>query len=313
MTSLSVRIESRRAVSEVVEEFILRASDDTPLPEWAPGAHIDVHLPTGTTRQFSLTGDPRATATYRIAVLREEDGRGGSAWLHTHASPGTELAISPPRNNFPLQPAPAYLLIAGGVGITPLLPMARELTAMGAAWRMAYLGRSKKTMAFLDELASYGESVSVLPADENVRYDVSTLAELQDTAVYACGPDRLLAALEAAQTTLGAGSKMHLERFSPLDRGPVDAAEAAFEVQLETSGLTVRVSPDQTVLSAVEEAGITPPYSCREGTCGSCETRVIAGVVEHRDSILDADEQAANDVMMICVSRSKSEKLVLEL
>lgn len=311
---LRVRVQSKTPVSLTVMEFVLEPVDMDELPAWTPGAHIGVRLPDGTDRQFSLSGDPADRSVYRIAVLLERDGRGGSIWLHDEIDVGSELEILSPRNNFSLQPAESYQLVAGGIGITPLLPMILQLQADGAQWHLTYLGRSKSTMAFIDELEAYGERVTFVPTDETERWDVAArVSEMQDCAIYACGPERLLKALETAHDNNSASTQLHVERFTPRLRDVAENDGPAFDVELAQSGMTVPVPSGKSVLIALEEAGVAPPYSCREGTCGTCESLVISGMVDHRDSILDEEEQAANDVMMICVSRSKSSRIVLDL
>jgi ferredoxin-NADP reductase len=274
---------------------------------------VDVLLPGGLTRQYSLCGDRWDPFSYRIGVLRELAGRGGSAFIHDKLAVGTAVPIGGPRNNFALVPSPKYLFIAGGIGITPLLPMLAQAEMLDADWQLLYGGRTRTSMAFLDALEPYGEKVSVVPQDEHGLLDLAAWlpAARSDTKVYCCGPGPLLDAVERQCANWRTGL-LRTERFVPKEHsGPV--RDDPFEVELCRSGLSVTVTPAKTVLQAVNEVGVNVLSSCRQGTCGTCETAVIAGEPEHRDSILDDDEHRAGDCMFICVSRSCSDRLVLDL
>ncbi len=218
-----------------------------------------------------------------------------------------------PRNNFPLVPSAEYLFVAGGIGITPILPMVHQAEMLGADWRLLYGGRRRDSMAFLDELSQYGDRVDVRPQDESGLLPLATLlgTPQPETLIYCCGPEPLLAAVEQRCAGWPRGS-LHVERFAPRPQGEPARAEA-FEVVLEQSGLTLTVPPDRSILSVVEEAGIGVLSSCAEGTCGTCETGVLGGVPDHRDSVLSEDERQAGDCMMICVSRARGDRLVLDL
>src|SRR5690606_3309458 len=289
----------------------LRAADGGELPGWAPGSHIDLVLPNNVMRQYSLCGDPRDTSTYRIGVLLERDGRGGSVYVHDELREGDRVEIRGPRNHFELEPAQRYRFVAGGVGITPILPMVADAHRRGADWELLYLARSEEEVAFRTELEQY-------PA-ERVRIQVTTggrptLDEIvgePGSAVYACGPARLLDALEEHAATREPGS-LHVERFEP-DLEQLAAPTEGFQVVLTESALTLDVAPDRSILDVVEEAGIAWPYSCREGTCGTCETRIVAGAADHRDAILSPAEKDSNEYMMICVSRAAGPRLELEI
>jgi ferredoxin-NADP reductase len=250
---------------------------------------------------------------WRVGVLREPESRGTSSHVHDRLQPGDVVRVRGPRNNFPLVDSPRYLFVAGGIGITPILPMIRAAEAAGADWRLVYGGRRRASMAFLDELGRYGDRVTVCPQDEVGLLDLAALlgTPQEGTRVYCCGPEPLLAAVEQRCASWPAGS-LHVERFSarPLTE-PVRSE--AFEVVLERSELTLTVPPDRSILSVVEEAGAGVLSSCAEGTCGTCETAVLEGVPDHRDSVLSAEERAANRCMMICVSRSSGPRLVLDL
>ncbi|WP_340375226.1 PDR/VanB family oxidoreductase [Streptomyces sp. SS7] len=305
-----------RAADDVVS-LTLRRPDGGPLPAWTPGAHVDLFLYDGEggelIRQYSLCGHPAERDAWRIAVLREPDGRGGSAYVHDHLHEGTEVRVRGPRNNFPLRPAERHLFIAGGVGITPVLPMVEAAEAAGADWRLLYGGRTRTSMAFLDRLAPYGHRVLVRPQDEYGLLDLATFlgAPREGTLVHACGPEPLLRAVQERCAAWPPGT-LGVERFAPVrtaETGPADA----FELELARSGLTLTVAPGRSVLETLEEAGVAVDFSCREGTCGTCETDVLDGRPDHRDALLSEDERAAGDTMLICVSRSCGPRLVLDL
>nr|WP_051971264.1 PDR/VanB family oxidoreductase [Kitasatospora azatica] len=307
-------------LADGVRGLTLRSVDGSPLPRWEPGAHVDLLLePDGQAqpamvRQYSLCGDPADRDRWRIAVLREPAGRGGSAYLHERVAPGTSVRVRGPRNHFALVDSPRYLFIAGGIGITPILPMLAAAEAAGAQWRLLYGGRRLDSMAFLDELAGHGSKVDVCPEDEHGLLDLGSFLRppRPGTAVYCCGPEPLLAAVQERCSDWPAGS-LHLERFHAVAADPAAPSAGEFEVELRQSGLTVQVKADRSVLESIEDAGVYGIYSCREGTCGSCETPVLEGTPDHRDSLLTDEERSAGDTMMICVSRSRTPRLVLDL
>jgi ferredoxin-NADP reductase len=304
---LDVVVARRAPLAAGVVGLTLRRPDGAPMPAWTPGAHVDLLLGNGMTRQFSLCGDPADRATLRVAVLREPGGRGGSAYVHDQVAEGTPLRIRGPRNHFPLVPASRHLFVAGGIGITPILPM----LAAAADWRLLYGGRTRAGMAFRDELAGYGDRVELRPQDEYGLLDVTGLLARPDdaTAIYCCGPEPLLSAVAAASAHWTPGA-LHVERFTPV----ADTGDARpIEVELARSGRTVLVPAGCSILAAVEAAGVTVLSSCREGTCGTCETDVLDGVPDHRDSLLTDAERAAGDTMLICVSRAVGARLVLDL
>ncbi|MFM9367848.1 PDR/VanB family oxidoreductase [Streptomyces sp. Da 82-17] len=284
--------------------------DGKPLPAWTPGAHIDVHVG-GQIRQYSLCGDPAACGSYRIGVLDEPSSRGGSRHVHTKLRPGQTVTVSEPRNHFALEDATGYVFVAGGIGVTPILAMAREAARRGAEWRMVYGGRSRASMAFTDELTALGGDLTLVPQDELGHIDLAAaLAELPEgTLVYCCGPEPLLAAVEAACPA----GVLRLERFAaPAVERSGDDGE--FEVECRTSGLTLTVGADTSILEAAEQAGLSVSSSCRDGICGSCETRILDGTPDHRDFLLSEAEHAANASMMICVSRcAAGSRLALDL
>lgn len=311
---LLLRVDRRRTGAEGVVVLDLRAADGSELPAWSAGAHIDLRLPGELTRQYSLCGDPAERDVWRIAVLREPESRGGSAHVHDSLVAGAEVDVRGPRNHFPLVPSPRYVFIAGGIGITPMLPMIDAAAAAGASWELHYGGRSRRSMAFLESLEeATGQQVTLHPQDEVGLIDLERLlgTPRADTLVYCCGPEPLLLAVE--QRCAGwPGGSLHVERFAPREVGEPVLSDA-FEVELATSGLSLTVPPGKSVLQVVEEAGVAVLSSCTEGTCGTCETTVLSGEVDHRDSLLTPAEQAANDTMFICVSRAACPKLVLEL
>jgi ferredoxin-NADP reductase len=311
---LTLRVDRRTTGAEGVVVLDLRDPDGAELPAWAAGAHIDLRLPGGLTRQYSLCGDPADRSLWRIAVLREPESRGGSAHVHDALVEGAVVEVRGPRNHFPLVPASRYLFVAGGIGITPILPMIDAADAAGAEWELHYGGRSRRSMAFLEALEeATGQRVTLHPQDEVGLIDLEALlgTPRPDTLVYCCGPEPLLLAVEQRCAGWPQGS-LHLERFAPKDVGEPVMTDA-FDVELALSGLSLTVPPEKSVLQVVEEAGIHVLSSCTEGTCGTCETTVLSGEVDHRDSLLTPAEQAANDTMFICVSRAACPKLVLEL
>ena len=314
-TAELVVVEREVAADDVVS-LVLADPGGGELPAWTPGAHVDLLLPTtggGLTRQYSLSGPPADRHRWRVGVLVERAGRGGSAHVHDSLAVGASVQVRGPRNHFPLVAADRYLFLAGGIGITPLLPMAAAAQASGADWAMAYGGRSRASMAFVDELAAYGDRVQLWPQDERGLLDLDALlGEPQPgTAVYTCGPEGLLSAVEQRCAGWPAGA-LHVERFAAK---PVDtpASVAAIEVVCSRSGVTVSVPPDRSILETVEEAGVGVLSSCLEGVCGTCEAAVLEGVPDHRDSLLSEQERAAGDYMMICVSRALTDRLVLDL
>ena len=306
-------VTGKRAAADGVVELVLAHPDGKRLPDWAPGAHVDLMLPNGSTRQYSLCGSRWDAFRYRVGVLREPAGRGGSAFVHDRLRVGDTVGVGGPRNNFALVPSARYLFIAGGIGITPLLPMVHQADLLGADWDLVYGGRRRSSMAFLDELAGYGDRVHVHPEDEDGLLDLPAwLGEARpDTAVYCCGPGPLLDAVERACRGWPPYA-LRTERFVAKEqRAPV--RDTPFEVRLARSGTAVTVTPEVTVLDAVRAAGAQVLSSCQQGTCGTCETDVVQGVPDHRDSILGDAERAAGDCMFICVSRSCSDRLVLDL
>lgn len=296
-----------------VAVLTLAQPDRGQLPVWAPGAHVDVAVPGVGTRQYSLCGDPADRTRWRIAVLRETDGRGGSRTLHDEVRPGSTLQVGGVRNNFPLVEAERHILLAGGIGITPLLPMAAHLEATGANWTLHYGGRQRSAMVFLDELPSSARCAVYTEDTDGLLPLVDILAQPRpNTAVYCCGPEGLLAAVETACATWPPGT-VHVERFHPAPADPALVRSRAFDVVLARTGQTVPIPAGGSIIDELARAGVDIVSSCREGTCGSCETVVLDGDPCHRDSVLSDAERTSGNTMMPCVSTAASDTLVLDL
>lgn len=297
---------------------LVPAAPGEPLPAFTAGAHIDLHLPGGPVRSYSLLNDPTERHRLCVAVHRDPASRGGSRQVHEQLRPGQLLTVSPPRNHFPLdEGAPLSVLIAGGIGITPLLCMVRRLTALGRPWVLHHAARTRAHAAFCDELQALaaqggGTLHRVFDQEPGGRMiDIAALvADLPDGAhVYCCGPAGMLAAFERATAGLPP-ERVHLEYFAAKD---APAASGGFSVKLRRDGRTVPVPPGQSILDALSAIGAEPPWSCREGVCGTCEVRVLEGVPDHHDMVLSPAQREANDRMMVCCSGAKSPLLVLDL
>jgi len=312
-----VVVDRVTAVADGIVKLRLVSPDGKPLPRWTAGSHIDVECGTpALSRQYSLCGDPDDAGALEIAVLHEPGGRGGSAWVHANVRAGDRLRIRGPRNHFRLDESlKKAIFIAGGIGITPLSAMARRAKALGVDYELHYSGRSRTTMAFLDELAAlHGERLHVYAQDEGRRNDLAALLRqpLPGAQVYACGPLRMLEALESCCAAWPEGA-LRVEHFESTLATLDPSKEHAFEVELKDSGIVVTVPPDQTLLSALRAANVDVQSDCEEGLCGSCEVRVLAGRVDHRDVVLTRSERDANARMMACCSRACDGRLVLEL
>lgn len=305
-------VAAKNVVAEglVALEFV--RPDGGRLPDWTPGAHIDVVLGDGIVRQYSLCGDPFDSRRYRVAVLREQSSRGGSHYIHDSLEVNDRVGFGGPRNNFALVPAPRYSFIAGGVGITPVLPMLHMADQIGAEWRLLYLGRSRRSMAFLDDFSGE-ERIDIHAADESGRADLAAwIREADpDSKIYVCGPPRLLDAVEQTTRDRRPGW-VRMERFTAREQ-EAPARTTAFDVELRASGLVVTVPPEATIVDSVRAAGVTMLTSCSKGVCGTCEATVISGEPDHRDSLLTDAEREINDCMFPCVSRSRSDRLVLDI
>lgn len=314
-TELMVRQRSTPVEGVVVLELADALGQD--LPRWEPGAHIDLLLSDGLTRQYSLCGDPSDSSTWRIGVLLDPSSRGGSQYVHDKLIEGAAVRVRGPRNHFPLVDAPRYRFIAGGIGITPIAAMLEAADRSGHEWTLLYGGRTRASMAFADELAErYPDRVTVWPQDERGLLDLPGLLNEPDenTLVYCCGPEALLNAVEQHCLAWPVGA-LHLERFAAKTPTADETAGALdrFDVVCQRSGTTFEVTPDQSILDVLEENEVPIMASCYEGVCGTCEVRVLGGTPDHRDSMLSDAEKEAGEVMLVCVSRSRSEKLVLDL
>jgi ferredoxin-NADP reductase len=312
---LAVEIVEVSAEADEILSIKCVREDGAPLPSWSPGAHVDVILPSGRVRQYSLCGDPGDSRSYRFAVLRQPAGRGGSVELHGLARTGTQLSIRAPRNNFPLMDASHYLFLAGGIGVTPLLPMVREAERRGRSWTFLYGARTQRALAFSVELARHRNGVLDLVAeDERGRPALeAALANVAATTlIYACGPSAMLMAIESEARRLGLTERLHVERFSAPREDGQQQTDTAFDVVLLRSGRKIHVPAGRTLGSMLQECGADVSFSCEEGLCGTCETRVVAGIPDHRDSVLSPSEHAANSTMMVCVGRALSPRLVLD-
>ncbi|MFE1023600.1 PDR/VanB family oxidoreductase [Streptomyces sp. NPDC058818] len=308
--SLTLLVTAHERMADGVVRIRLEGHD---LPRWEPGAHLDLVLPSGLVRQYSLCGDPEDTSSYTVATRLVEDGRGGSREVHEQVQEGVELEVRGPRNRFPLVEAPAYAFVAGGIGITPVLPMLRALPE-GAEWRLLYGGRTRASMPFLEEIEKLAPDrersrgrVTVVAEDEDGRPGLDDfLADLPEgTAVYCCGPEGLMAAVEER---LPEGTALHLERFAPRTTA---GGDGEFEVELHRSGRTLTVDGDTSVLAAVRAELPNTPYSCEQGWCGTCQQKVLEGEIDHRDELLTDSERG--DSMLICVSRARGTRLVLDM
>jgi ferredoxin-NADP reductase len=314
-TELIVRRRSAPAEGVVVLDLAHPQGDE--LPRWEPGAHIDLLLSDSMTRQYSLCGDHGDPSVWRVGVLLDPDSRGGSRYVHENLEKGAKVRVRGPRNHFPLVDAPHYRFIAGGIGITPIFAMLEEVQREGGDWTLLYGGRTRASMAFVDELGErYPDRVTVWPQDERGFLDLESLLKdpVDDTLVYCCGPEGLLTAVEQQCAHWPAGA-LHIERFAAKAPTAEEAAEALgrFEVVCHRTGVTLEITSDMSILETLEEAEVPIMGSCYEGVCGTCEARVLEGTPDHRDSVLSQAEKDAGEVMLVCVSRSRTERLVLDL
>jgi len=315
--SANLVVRRRTTAAKGVVTLDLGEPEGTDLPGWEPGAHVDLMLADGLVRQYSLCGDPGEPDVWRVGVLLDPNSRGGSRYVHGNLVEGASVRVRGPRNHFSLVDSPRYRFIAGGIGITPIMPMVDAADRAGTDWTLLYLGRSHKTMAFAEELSNRYESrVTLWPRDERETFKLeSMLKEPEDDAlVYCCGPEQLLAGVEQNCAHWPEGS-LHIERFAAKSVSAEATTEAleTFEVVCHRSGITVDVSADLSILEALEDADVPVLGSCYEGVCGTCEAKVLEGAPAHRDSVLTEAEQASGTVMMTCVSRSRTERIVLDL
>ena len=318
MSTLQVRVARKTCEAEAICSYELVALDGAPLPPFEAGAHIDVHLDGELVRQYSLCNAPGETSRYLIAVLRDASSRGGSRAMHERVDTGSLLHISEPRNHFPLVEAGRTLLLAGGIGVTPLLAMAEALASKGADFEMHYCARAPERAAFRDCLVAARFTGRVHfhydSGDAAQKLDLDRLlaAPAPDTHLYVCGPQGFIdRVLDSARTLGWPAAQLHVEYFgaAAADSG----GDRPFDVKLASSGKVLTVPAGQTVIQVLAGQGVQIPYSCEQGVCGTCLTRVLEGVPEHRDLYLSEEEQAANDQFTPCCSRSRTALLVLDL
>jgi ferredoxin-NADP reductase len=303
--------------AEDVLSVVLISADGSDLPDFECGAHIDLIMRPDLVRQFSLCGPQSNRREWTIAVLLEPVSRGGSKYVHEILRPGMTVSAAGPRSNFKLIDAEHYLFIAGGIGITPLIPMIHQVSAKEKDWQLLYGGRRRSSMAFVKELHELGPVVTITPEDEFGLLDLKGSIESlsSDAEVYCCGPEGLIAAVEATCSALGRPAP-RVERFGARPSiSSEDATEAnhEFDVVLSESGQRLTVPVDKTIIQVLKDADYFVLTSCEEGYCGTCETEVLSGIPDHRDEYLDDEERASNQRMMICVGRSKSPELILKL
>ena len=308
-----VRVAAIRRPAIDILCFDLKAADHRPLAAFTPGAHIDVHAPNGKIRQYSLCGDARNSSRYTIAVKREASGSGGSRSMHDNVDEGSALGIVGPRNHFPLAAGAVHsLFIAGGIGITPIYAMIQSLVAEGRSWELHYCARSEAHAPFYPELRALdGERVRSWFSEQPLLDVKALLGEARDdTHVYCCGPVGLMSAVKDASAHWPS-EHVHFEWFSAPEQAHLP--NRSFELELRRTGKMLEVPHDRSILQVVREHGIDVQSSCEEGVCGTCETRVLAGECDHRDMLLSEAERTANGSMMVCVSRAKSQRIVLDL
>ena len=308
--NLTLTLEEKTVLAEDVVELTFKARST--LPPWEAGSHIDLLLGPDLARQYSLCSDPEDRRYLRVAVLREPASRGGSVFVHDELQEGQQIQIRGPRNRFPLVESPRYQFIAGGIGITPIMCMIREAERADADWHLLYGGRRLDSMAYVEQLEQYGDRVTIQPQDVDGILDLDSVLGVprDDTAVYCCGPEVLLDAVEQKCALWPAGS-LHVERFAPKKLGD-DVVDTEFEVEFARSGVTASVPAGVSILDVAADNGLFIPSSCSEGVCGTCEAVVMAGEAEHRDSVL-TDEDRSEGSFMPCVSRACSDRLVLDL
>ncbi len=317
MNTIAVKVVKKTREADDIVSFEFASADDAPLPPFSAGSHIDVHVGPGLVRQYSLCNDPADSHRYQIAVLKDPQSRGGSVAVHDTIAEGDVVQIGAPRNHFPLVPAGRYLLLAGGIGVTPILCMAERLARTGAAFAMHYCTRAPERTAFAERIAgsSFADRVHFhFDSKEGGRIDLPAVlaAAAPDTHVYVCGPGGFIDVVSATARAQGwPDERVHFEYFGA---APVDTAgDRAFEVRIASSGMVYTIPADQPVTLALQQHGIDIMVSCEQGVCGTCVTRVLEGQPEHRDVYLTDEEKAANDQFTPCCSRARSACLVLDL
>ena len=304
-STFEARVLGRRDIAATAVLTLGAVEGGTPLPDWSAGAHIDVHTPYGI-RNYSLCG-PADAPTWEIAVLRADGGAGGSRWLHDTVGTGDALRLGGPRNTFPLEPARGYLFIAGGIGITPLLALSQRADALGVPWRLIHTSRTPLGLTLSRERLA-DERVTLWCSEAgrlDLLHEVTALGP--EDLVYCCGSDELMSAV--VETARAAGVGVRTERFG----APTSESDQAFTLTLARSARDLTVPADRSALDVLNEAGLLVPSSCRSGICGTCETVVVSGEVDHRDEVLTDEERAENTCMLPCVSRARGRRLVLDL
>ena len=315
---MKVWVHTLRFEAQNIISVDLRPMPGQNLVPFQPGSHIDLHLPGNLIRSYSLANDSQETHRYLLGILKEKSSRGGSVYVHEQLRVGMQLTISEPRNNFPLnEEADHSVLIAGGIGVTPILSMAKRLQALGKSFEILALGRSRNAFAFADDIAELKCPVhwhfdDASNGPPNLHDLLQARPPKGNAHYYACGPAAMLDAFEMACQTLGYAHH-HIERFAAVEVKAADDARQSFTVELRKSGKTFEVTPDTNLHQQLTQRKINVPFSCEEGICGACETQVLEGIPDHRDMVLSSAEQASNRVMMVCVSGCKSERLVLNL
>ncbi|BAN47300.1 PDR/VanB family oxidoreductase [Metapseudomonas resinovorans] len=313
--TLTAFVHTLRFEAEGIISVELRPQGDQEFPSFGAGSHIDLHLGNGLVRSYSLLNSPEDRDRYVVGILRDRNSRGGSAYVHQNLRVGMQLQISPPRNLFQLDEAAGHtVLVAGGIGVTPIYCMFNRLRALGRSVEMLYCARTRKEAAFVEELAAIDGNIRLHFDDEKGGpVDLKAfLAERPSSAhFYCCGPTPMIDAFESLCESLG-HPNVHIERFAAAAPAPT-APQGTYEVQLARSGKRIEVPGGKSLLDALLESGIEVDCSCREGVCGACETRVLEGEPEHRDGVLTKAEKAANQTMMVCVSGCKGARLVLDL
>jgi ferredoxin-NADP reductase len=312
--NLMLRVQMIGWETEAVRVFELRDPNGAALPPFEPGAHVDLTLPGNFKRSYSLIGSAEDCRRYEIGVYREPASRGGSVALHDRVRVGDLLEVSEPSNDFPLADDGAHtVLIAGGIGITPFLPMIERLLRQHRSFELYYSARDRRAAAFLDRVSACGDRLrlNLTREPEGRRLDLHKIVDSLPlhSHLYCCGPHSMIDDFEAATADLPS-SRVHIERFTAAAPAAVDGG---YLIELARTGRTLAVPPGKTILQTLLDDGIDVPCSCMEGVCGTCETRVLAGLPEHRDGVLSREEREAGNTMMICCSGAKSERLVLDL
>jgi ferredoxin-NADP reductase len=316
---IDARLTDIKPVARETNLYTFRRVDGAPLPAYKPGAHIDLHLPNGLTRQFSLVVPASNPESYVVGVKRDPESRGGSRYIIDEMRVGHEIKISAPRNTFPLvEDAEHVVLFAGGIGITPIWCMAQQLAALGRSWKLYYACRSRADMAFVETLEKFDQKFRHLHFDDQAGKVLDIAAAMAETPqnahIYCCGPNPMLKAFEAA--TAGRPRHLiHVEYFTPKEEASADQDSklGGFWVELARSGEEYFIPEGKKVLEVLYEAGVDVDYSCELGICGACETKVISGIPIHHDSVLSEEEQATNEKVMICCCGCKTERLILDM